>query len=184
MCVYFVAMLCVDRIGLDWAKPIMHLNLHVTCSCIFMHMYLQYFILWYFVVVTFLIVFLSLSLSYVSLLLWHLNANLLSPKTFCVLGHLLPLTLLHLLFSSMMRMLERTSRRTFVDKAFIWNATSFCQTFLTLTYPLSFTVGVGSHFMASWSRALPWSYRSSSLICTDLITLHLFLSLASKVCVW
>ena len=92
---------------------------------------------------------LSLSLSYVSLLLWHLNANLLSPKTFCVLGHLFPLTLLHLLFDSMMRMPERTSRRTFVDKAFIWNATSFCQTFLTLTYPLSFTVGVGSHFVAS-----------------------------------
>ena len=145
----FTLLLCCVLVGLDWAEPMIHLNLHITCLYIFLHMYLQYFILWYFVVVTFLIVFLSLSLSYDSLLLWHLNANLLSPKTFCVLGHLLPLTLLHLLFGSMMRMPERTSRRTFVDKAFIWNATSFCQTFLTLTYPLSFTVGVGSHFVAS-----------------------------------
>ena len=28
-------------VGLDWAESMMHLYLHVTCSCIFMHMYLQ-----------------------------------------------------------------------------------------------------------------------------------------------
>ena len=94
---------------------------------------------------------LSLSLFYVSLLLWHLNANLLRPKILCILGHLFPLTSHLLLFDSKIRMPERTSQRTFVDEAFIQNATSFCQTFLTLTYPLSFTIGVGSHFMTSRS---------------------------------
>ena len=28
-------------VGLDWAEPMMYLNLHVTYSCIFMHRYLQ-----------------------------------------------------------------------------------------------------------------------------------------------
>ena len=114
------------------------------------------YILIYYYVGTFMILSLSLSLSLslhscVSLLLWHLNANLLRPKTLCVLGHLLPLTLHHLLFNSVMRTLERTSLRIFVDEAFIRNATSFCQTFLTLTYSLSFTVGVRSHFVTSRS---------------------------------
>ena len=90
---------------------------------------------------------LSLSLFYVSLLLWHLNANLLRPKILYILGHLFPLTSHLLLFDSKIRTPERTSRRTFVDEAFIQNATLFCQTFLTLTYPLSFTIRVGSHFV-------------------------------------
>ena len=34
-------------------------------------------------------------------------------------------------------------------------ATSFCQNFLTLTYPLSFTAGVGSHFVTSRSLVPP-----------------------------
>ena len=94
---------------------------------------------------------LSLSLFYVSLLLWHLNANLLRPKILCILGHLFPLTSHLLLFDSKIRTPERTSRRTFVDEAFIQNATLFCQNFLTLTYPLSFIIGVGSHFVTSRS---------------------------------
>ena len=106
------------------------------------------YILIYYCVGTFLILSLSLH-SCVSLLQWDLNANLLRPKTLCVLGHLFPLISHLLLFSSMMRTPERTYRRTFVDEAFIRNATSFCQIFLTLTYLLSFTVGVGSHFVTS-----------------------------------
>ena len=39
----------------------------------------------------------------------------------------------------------RHSRRTSLDEAFIRNAKSFCQTLPTLTFPLSFTVGDGSH---------------------------------------
>ena len=157
----FTLLLCYVLVGLNWAEPMMHLNLHVTCSCIFMHTYLQYFILWYIVVGAFLIVThthtLSLSISRVriSLLLWHLNTNLLHPRTLCILGHLLPLILHHLLFGSVMRTFVRTSRRTFVDEAFIRNATTFYQTFLTLTYLLLFIVGVGSYFVASRSLAPP-----------------------------
>ena len=51
-------------VRLDWAKPMMYLNLHITCSCIFMHTYLHSFIFLYTVVVgTFLIVSFPLSLS-------------------------------------------------------------------------------------------------------------------------
>ena len=166
MCVYFVAMLCAGRFGLGWAhdafKFAYHMLIHFL-AYVPSILYIVIFCCCYFSD----FLSLSLSLSYVSLLLWHLNANLLSPKTFCVLGHLLPLTLLHLLFGSMMRMPKRTSRRTFVDKAFIWNATSFCQTFLTLTYPLSFTVGVGSHFVASQLLVPSWSYMSFTAICME-----------------
>ena len=42
---------------------------------------------------------------------------------------------------------ERTSRGTFVDDSFIRNTMSFCRTFPTLTYLLSFTVRVGSQFV-------------------------------------
>ena len=48
-----------------------------------------------------------------------------------------------LLFGSMMNKPERTSWRTFLDKAFIQNAKSFCWTSLTLTYPLSVHVDLG-----------------------------------------
>ena len=127
-CVLYMLSYCM-LVGLDWAEPMMFLNLHVICSCIFVHTYLHFLIFLY---TTALVLFwfsLSHSLhSCVSLLLWHLNANLLCPKTLYVLGYLLPLTPHLLLFSSMMRTPERTSQRTFVDEAFIWNATLFCQT--------------------------------------------------------
>ena len=125
--------------------------------------------------------YLSLSLSCVSLLLWHLNANLLCPWTLYVLGHLLPLTPLHLTFDSMMRGPVRTSWRTFVDEAFIRNAMSFRWNFPTLTYPLSFIVGVGSHFVTSRSLVPLWPYRSFTLICIESILLYLISSLAFEV---
>ena len=34
-------------VGLDWAKPMMLFILHVTCSCISLHMYSQFNIFWY-----------------------------------------------------------------------------------------------------------------------------------------
>ena len=117
----------------------------------------------------------------------HLNINSLHPGTLFVLWHhllLLLLTPLHLTCNSVMRRLNRTSRRTFHDEAFIRNTKLFCQIFLTLTYPLSSTVGVGSHCVASRSRALPWSYRSSTPICMDLIILYPSLSLVFEVYAW
>ena len=70
--------------------------------------------------------------------------------------HHLLLILLPLLFGFMIRMLERTSRRTFLDKVFIQNAESFWQTSPTLTFPMSFIVGVGSHCVTSQSLVLSY----------------------------
>ena len=139
----------------------MYLCLHVTCSCIFMHTYLQFsiFVILY-LVGAFFIVSLSFPLSlFVTLVAsWHLNVNPFHLGALFVLGYLLLLLLLillHLMSSSIMRRPNRTSLRTFHNVAFIQNAKSLCQIFLTLTYPLSSTIGVGSHFMASRSHVLP-----------------------------
>ena len=128
--------------------------LHVTCSCI-SHAYVlsfQYIFIYLNCFRTFLSVSFSppLSLVYVSAS-WHQNVSLLRPRTLFVPGHPLRLILLLLLFGSVIRMPERTSRRTSLDEAFIQNAKSFCQTSPTPTYPLSFTVGVGSHCVTSRS---------------------------------
>ena len=138
----------------------MHLYFHVTCSCIFMLTYLQVsiFVILY-LVGAFLFVSLSLPFSLFLTLVtsWHLNKNPFCPGTLFVPGHLLLLLLLiplHLTYSSIMIRPNRTSQRTFHNKAFIRNAKSFCKIFLTLNYPLSSTVGIGSHYMASRSRAL------------------------------
>ena len=44
-CILDVCLLCWNDcvlVGLDWAKPMMFLLLHFTCSCIFMHTYLTF----------------------------------------------------------------------------------------------------------------------------------------------
>ena len=85
-------------------------------------------------------VFVSLSL-YVFLTLvasWHLNVSLLHPRTLFVPRHLLfllHLTPLLLMFGSVMKRPNQISWKTFHDATFIRNAKSFCQTFLTLTFP-------------------------------------------------
>ena len=112
---------------------------------------------------------------------WHLNVNLLHPETLFVPRHPLLLILLPLLFSSMMIKPDRTFQKTFLNEAFIQNAKSFCRTSPTLTYPLSFTVGVGSHYVTSWSLIHLCLYRSSTLTYMDLIIQYLSLSLAFKV---
>ena len=72
--------------------------------------------------------------------------------------------------------------KNFHDEAFIQNAKSFCQIFLTLTYPLSSIVGIRSHCVASRSRVVPWSYKSFTLICTKLTLLYLISFLMFEVC--
>ena len=64
-CVLYTLNCCV-LLDLDWAKPMIFLNLHVTCSCIFMHTYLQLFIFLYIILLV--LFWLSLTLSCVSLL--------------------------------------------------------------------------------------------------------------------
>ena len=65
-CILDVCLRCWNDcvlVELDWAKPMMFLLLHITCSWIFMHIYLQIFIFWYIDCVgTFLLVSLSPSL--------------------------------------------------------------------------------------------------------------------------
>ena len=189
MCVYFVAILCVGRFGLGWAHDafifacymVMHFHAYVPSS-----FYICYIVsCWCFSNCLSLSLPLSLFLTLVAS--WHLNVNPFCPGTLFVLGHLLlllHLTPLHLMSNSMIKRPNQTSRRTFHNVAFIRNAKSFCQIFLTLTYPLSSIVGVGSHYVAFRSRAFPWSYRSSTPICTDLITLYPSLSLTFRVYTW
>ena len=156
----------------------MQFVLHVTCSYI-SHAYVpsfQYLIL-LMLLGTFLIVLFFFSLYFCLhwSCLWHLNVNPLQPGTLFVLV-LLHLLILHLLtFGSMMMMSLRNFRRTSLDEAFIWNSKSFCQTLPAPTFPLSFTVGDGSHCVTSRlpaSRADPgvllqhawdWSFSTSLL---------------------
>ena len=87
---------------------------------------------------------------------WHQNVSLLRPETLFVLGHLLLLLiLLPHTSSSVMRRPKWNSLSTSLDEEFIQNARSSCQTSPTLTYPLSFTIGVGSHCVTSWSLVHP-----------------------------
>ena len=124
----FTLLLCYVLVGLDWAEPMMYLNLHVICSCIFMHTYPScFYVLILNLFGAFLIVYLSLFLTLVAS--WHLNVNPFRPGTLFVSGHLLLLLLLtpfHLMYSSIMKRPSRTSQRTFHDEAFIRNTKSFC----------------------------------------------------------
>ena len=100
--------------------------------------------------------FFPLSLLFTLVHQWHQNVSPLRPKTLCILGPTLHLLILPLLlFSSVMKMPKRTSRRTFLDEVFIRNAESFWQISPTLTYSMSFTVRVGSHCVTSWSNVVP-----------------------------
>ena len=126
--------------------------IHFSCIRTLFSIYLLYLICFG----TFLILSLSPSLSVcVNLCLWHLKASLLRPRTLFILRHPLRLILLLLIFDSMMRMPERTSRRTFLDKVFIRNAKSFWQTSPTLTFLMLYTIEVGSHCVTSRSHVHP-----------------------------
>ena len=172
-------------VGLDWVEPMMFLLLHVTYSCIF-NAYVPFFSsYWYSLCLVLFCMFFFLSLSFFRLVaLWHLNVSPLRPGALFILGHLLllPLLILHpLMFDSVMKRPVWTSRRTFHNAIFIRNAKSFYWTFLILTLPLSSTVGVGSHCVASWSLVPLWSYRSFTPICIDSTILYLILTLVFKV---
>lgn len=127
----------------------MYLSLHVTCSCIRTFISLYSYILMC-LVLFYMSLFLPLSFFWL-VASWHLNENPLRSRTLFVLRHLLLLTIHLLMYSSVMIKPERTFRRTFVDEAFIRNAKSSYRNFPILTYPLSFTIGVGGHFVTSRS---------------------------------
>ena len=127
----------------------MLLSLHDTCSCIF-HEYIPSFLYIHILNCFGAFLLVPLSLSLFQFASWHLSVNPLCPEIIFILGHLLPLTPL-LPFSFVMKGPVRTSQRTFLDETFIRNAKSSYRTFSILTYPLSSTVGVGSHCVASRS---------------------------------
>ena len=83
-CVLYLLLWCV-LVGLDWAEPIMNLYLHVTCSCILMHTYLQFYILWYIYCWYFsnCLLFLSFSPSYVSCVMAPKRKSIPSQNSLC-----------------------------------------------------------------------------------------------------
>ena len=149
------------------------------------HAYVPYFlyILIYRLYLVLFCMFLSpfLSLLFTLVTSRHLNVNLLHLGTLFVLEHLLLLIPLLLLFGSVIRRPNRTSLRTSLEEAFIRNTKSFYRTSPTLAYPLSLTVGVGSHYVMSWSLVYPCLSRSSTLTCMDLIIQYLSLLLVFEV---
>ena len=146
---------CCVLVGLDWAEPMIFSSLHVTCPCIF-HANIPSFIFILILIHVGAFLHVSFSLSFFQLVaLWHLNELPLCPRTLFILKYLLLLTPLLLSYGSMIIKLKRTFRRTSHDTAFIQNAKSFYQTFPILNFPLSSTVGVGSHFVASRSLIPP-----------------------------
>ena len=121
------------RIELGWAHDVFTIAYQMFMH---FHAYIPYilYILIYWLYLVLFCVFLSLLLSLLFTLvaLWHLNVNLLHSETLFILGHPLLLTLLPLLFGSVIIKPNKTFRRTFLDKAFIQNAKSFCRTSPTL----------------------------------------------------
>ena len=146
---------CCVLVGLDWAKPMLFLSFHVTCSSIF-HAYVPSFIFILILICVGAFLRVSFSLFFFRLVaLLHLNKNPFYPKTLFILGHLLLLTQLFLTYGSVMIKLVKTFWRTSHDEAFILSAKLLYRTFPILTFPLSSTVKVRSHCVASRSLVPP-----------------------------
>ena len=181
MCVYFVAMMCAVKFGLGWAHDVFKFACHM-----FIHTYLHFFIFLYIDVFG---AFLHVSLSPSLFLLvscimapkWKStpSQNPLRSGASSSSDHTPP----HVQFcdDTGHPLSERTFWRTFVDKAFIQNAKSSYRNFLILTYPLSFTIGVGGHFVTSRTLVPLWSYMSFTPIFTKLTLLYLISSLMFEV---
>ena len=164
--------LCAGRFGLGWAHDAItvayHMLMHFHAYVLYNRYILYIFeLFWDFSECFFLPPY---SLVYVSVS-WHLSVNLLYPRTLFISRHLLLL----------LRMPKRTSWRTFLDEAFILNAESLCQTSPTLTYPLSFTIWVGSHCVTSRSHVHPCWSKSFTPTCMDSIIQYLSLLLVFEV---
>ena len=177
MCDYYVKLLCAGKFGLGWAHDVFKFACHM-----FMHTYLQFSIFLYIDVVgAFMLVslspFLFLSVSCFMATIWK---STLSHNPFHFGASSSFDTTSHVRFRD--DKARRTFRRTFLDEAFIRNAKLSYRIFSILTFPLSSTIEVGSHYVASWSLVPLWSYRSFIPTCTDSILLFPNLSLAFGVC--
>ena len=176
MCVYFVALLCAGWFALG--EPMMHLNLHVTCSCILMRLYILIYPLFGTLRIVSLSFFLSLPLTLVAS--WHLSISLFRPGILFVLGHHLLILLLSM-SGSMMRTPISTSRRTSPNVVFIRNAMSYYQTSPIPLFRLSYIGGVRNLYVRYPWVVPPWSYRGSTPICMVSILLYHSLLLLYEV---
>ena len=155
-------------VGLDWAKPTMLFVLHVTYSCIFHAYVLSFLYIWY---IWFAWDFSDYSSLFLPLNLFTLVVSM-APKHKSTPAR----NSLRSGASSSTDLSPSTVRfrdddafksfsRTSPNEAFIQNVKSFCRTLLTLTFPLSFTVGDGSHFVTSRSHVLSCLSRSFTPTC-------------------
>ena len=183
MCDIYVELMCAVRFGLGWAHDVFkfarHMFMHFSCICTFNSLYSYILILFG--------AFLRVSLSFYALACSvapkHKSASSQNPLRSGASASSF-LTPLLLTYGFVMIKPVRTFWRTSLDKAFIRNAKSFYRIFPILTFPLSSTIGVGSHCVVSQSLVPPWSYKSFTPICTDLTILYLSSSLVFEVCTW
>ena len=174
--------LCVGRFGLGWAHDDISVAHHMLAFSCIRTLHSIYFYIFELFGTFLSVTFFPLTLLFTLVCQWHQNVSMLRPRTLFVPRYCLLLILPPILFSSMVSKPKRTSRRTILDEVFIWNAESFFRTSPTLTYPLSFTVGVGSHCVTSWSPVhLCWS-KSFTSTCMDSILQYLSFILTFEVC--
>ena len=161
----------------------MQFVLHVTCSCNSYAYVLSFQYIWYIwcCLGLFWLSFLSLPLFLFTLVVSMApKCNPLQPGTLFVPVLLCLLILYLLMFGSVMMMPLRHFQKTSLDEAFIQNAKSFCQTLLTPTFPLSFTIGDGSHCVTSRSLVLSCLSRSFTPTCMGLIIQYSLLHSRSR----
>ena len=164
-------------VGLDWAKPMMFLLLHVTCSCIhsiFFPYLIDIDLCWYFSVCHSLSLFLSVSCSMAPKRKSTPSRNLLHSEA--TTSNSIPS---HIWFrdeKACMNFSENFSRR---------GIHSECQVVLLDFFDTDIPTVIYSKGRESlcgiWSLVPLWSYKSFTPICTDLIILYLILSLAFEV---
>ena len=174
--------LCAGRIRLGWAHAIFTIAYHMLMHFHAYVPYIFYILIYWFYLVLF-CVFLSpsLSLVYISCVMVPKHNSTLSQNPL----HSEASTSSDLTPSFILFRDEKAKSDFFensLDEAFIQNTKSFYQTSPTLTYPLSFTVGVGSHCVTSRSLVHLCLSRNSTPTCMDLIIQYLSLLLAFEVC--
>ena len=181
MCAIYVELLCAVRFGLSWAHD-SFFCLHITWSSIFMHMYLHFSIFLYIDVFgAFLRVSLSPSLFLsVSCIMAPKRKSTQSQNPLrsgaSSSSNLAPS---HVWFH------DDKAQKDFLENFCRRGIHSECQVilsdFLILTYPLSFTIGVGGHYVTFRSLVPPCLYKSFTPICMESILLYLISSLMFEV---
>ena len=180
-----VICLCAGRIGLGWAHDVFLFcmsHVHVfpmhTYSLFIYLIYLNYLGLFWLFFSSSPLLPLNLFTLVVSMIPKHKSTPARNPLHFDASSSTDPSFLLS---GSAMMMPLMHFQRTSPDEAFIRNAKSFYQTLPTLTFPLSFTVGDGSHCVTSRSHVLSCLSRSFTPTCMGLIVQYLSFSLAFEV---